>query len=146
MDSFVGIRRSLEMGERFNLLAFLFLTFHFVLMPIADTTNDQQSLSPSEVFKDGTMVLDVEQGLPQMRKNASKWWTIRYININTIFMLRLLKFPPLRNHCREPFLGVCVLIIFGTGVDCQVVLSTNPNVSPSPRGVRIFPANRWRRD
>jgi len=76
------------MGERFNLLAFLFLTFHFVPMSIADTTNDQLSLSPSEVFKDGTMVLDVEQGLSQMREHPSKWWTIRYINIIiTIFML-----------------------------------------------------------
>lgn len=28
-----------------------------------------------------------------------------------------------------------ILIIFGTGVDCQVVLSANPAVAPSPKGV-----------
>ncbi|KAG5646484.1 hypothetical protein DXG03_003249 [Asterophora parasitica] len=41
---------------------------------------------------------------------------------------------------REPaaeFLGVCVLIIFGTGVDCQVVLSTNTGVASGPRGEYI---------
>ncbi|KAG5653111.1 hypothetical protein H0H81_002258 [Sphagnurus paluster] len=38
---------------------------------------------------------------------------------------------------REPvaeFLGVCILIIFGTGVDCQVVLSSNTGVAPGPKG------------
>ncbi|KAF8799028.1 aquaporin [Phlegmacium glaucopus] len=42
-----------------------------------------------------------------------------------------------RAFIREPFaefLGVVILIIFGTGVDCQVVLSGNPNVASSPRG------------
>ncbi|KAF8158055.1 aquaporin [Crassisporium funariophilum] len=42
-----------------------------------------------------------------------------------------------REHIREPFaefLGVAILIIFGTGVDCQVVLSANPNVVSSPKG------------
>lgn len=39
---------------------------------------------------------------------------------------------------REPvaeFLGVAILIIFGAGVDCQVVLSMNSGVVPFPRGV-----------
>ena len=135
------------MGE--TLYAYLLFTFHFASMPIADTTNGQQAFSPSEVFKDGTMTPDVEQGLPQMRVHTSKWWTIRYINM--ISMLSLLILPPRRNHCREPFaefLGVCVLIIFGTGVDCQVVLSTDPNVAPSQRGVRIIFTlyNWWRAD
>ncbi|KAG5651793.1 hypothetical protein H0H81_007379 [Sphagnurus paluster] len=38
---------------------------------------------------------------------------------------------------REPmaeFTGVMLLIIFGTGVDCQVVLSTNPDVASSHKG------------
>ncbi|KAF8153159.1 aquaporin-like protein [Crassisporium funariophilum] len=38
---------------------------------------------------------------------------------------------------REPmaeFVGVAVFVIFGTGVDCQVVLSTNPGVASSPKG------------
>jgi aquaglyceroporin related protein len=31
-----------------------------------------------------------------------------------------------------------ILVIFGTGVDCQVVLSTNTGVASSPKGVRTF--------
>jgi len=59
---YVGIRRSLVVGG--TLYAYLLFTFHFASMPIADTTNGQQAFSPSEVFKDGTMTPDVEQGLP----------------------------------------------------------------------------------
>lgn len=39
---------------------------------------------------------------------------------------------------REPaaeFLGVMILIIFGTGVVCQVTLSGNTDVAPSQKGV-----------
>ena len=39
---------------------------------------------------------------------------------------------------REPmaeFAGVAVFLIIGTGADCQVVLSTNPAISSSPKGV-----------
>ena len=39
---------------------------------------------------------------------------------------------------REPmaeFAGVAVFLIIGTGVDCQVVLSTNPAIASSPKGV-----------
>jgi aquaglyceroporin related protein len=40
---------------------------------------------------------------------------------------------------REPFaefLGVAILIIFGAGVNCQVLLSSVSGVSSSPKGVR----------
>ncbi|CAA7268799.1 unnamed protein product [Cyclocybe aegerita] len=43
----------------------------------------------------------------------------------------------IRLAIREPvaeFAGVAVFIFFGTGVDCQVVLSTNPGVASSPKG------------
>ena len=39
---------------------------------------------------------------------------------------------------REPmaeFAGVAIFVLFGTGVDCQVVLSTNPKVASAPKGV-----------
>lgn len=42
-----------------------------------------------------------------------------------------------RQAIREPmaeFFGVAVFVIFGTGVDCQVVLSTNKGVASSPKG------------
>lgn len=39
---------------------------------------------------------------------------------------------------KEPlaeFFGVMFIILFGAGVDCQVVLSGNPAVASSPKGV-----------
>ena len=33
------------------------------------------------------------------------------------------------------FAGVAVFVIMGTGVDCQVVLSTNSNIASSQKGV-----------
>ena len=33
------------------------------------------------------------------------------------------------------FAGVMILTIFGIGVLCQVVLSSNPGVAPTPKGV-----------
>ena len=36
------------------------------------------------------------------------------------------------------FFGVMILIIFGAGVDCQVVLSTNTDVASSQKGVRCL--------
>jgi aquaglyceroporin related protein len=35
------------------------------------------------------------------------------------------------------FLGTAILIIFGTGVDCQAVLSMNTKVAAFPRGVSV---------
>ncbi|KAF8803372.1 aquaporin [Phlegmacium glaucopus] len=43
----------------------------------------------------------------------------------------------IRQIIREPvaeFAGVALLVIFGTGVNCQVALSTNPGVASSPKG------------
>ncbi|KZT27358.1 aquaporin [Neolentinus lepideus HHB14362 ss-1] len=43
----------------------------------------------------------------------------------------------IRSYLREPaaeFLGTMILIIFGAGVDCQVVLSSNTKVASSPKG------------
>ena len=42
---------------------------------------------------------------------------------------------------KEPaaeFFGVMILIIFGAGVDCQTVLSTNTAVAASPMGVSML--------
>ncbi|ETW81616.1 aquaporin [Heterobasidion irregulare TC 32-1] len=42
-----------------------------------------------------------------------------------------------REHLREPaaeMLGTMILILFGNGVDCQVVLSSNTAVSATPKG------------
>jgi len=45
-----------------------------------------------------------------------------------------------RQMIREPaaeFFGVMIIIIFGNGVDCQVVLSGDPGVASSAHGVCI---------
>ncbi|GLB39785.1 putative MIP aquaporin (TC 1.A.8) family protein [Lyophyllum shimeji] len=47
---------------------------------------------------------------------------------------------------REPiaeFTGVMILIIFGTGVDCQVVLSTNPGVASAAKGEYLSISFGW---
>jgi aquaglyceroporin related protein len=47
---------------------------------------------------------------------------------------------------REPmaeFAGVVILILFGAGVQCQVVLSTNPAVAASPKGDYLSTAFGW---
>ncbi|KAJ7767505.1 aquaporin [Mycena maculata] len=43
----------------------------------------------------------------------------------------------MREYVAE-FLGVCILIIFGAGVDCQVVLSSVTSVASSQKGVRTL--------
>ncbi|KDQ19717.1 hypothetical protein BOTBODRAFT_27139 [Botryobasidium botryosum FD-172 SS1] len=51
-----------------------------------------------------------------------------------------------RSYIREPaseFLGAMVLIIFGTGVDCQVVLSGNPGVASSSKGEYLSISFGW---
>ncbi|TFK87343.1 hypothetical protein K466DRAFT_586474 [Polyporus arcularius HHB13444] len=48
----------------------------------------------------------------------------------------------IREVLREPvaeFFGVMILIIFGAGVDCQVVLSGNTGVASSPTVLCIIP-------
>ena len=47
---------------------------------------------------------------------------------------------------REPmaeFAGVAVFLIIGTGVDCQVALSTNTAIASSQKGVSRVSRKRW---
>ncbi|KII90783.1 hypothetical protein PLICRDRAFT_697263 [Plicaturopsis crispa FD-325 SS-3] len=51
-----------------------------------------------------------------------------------------------REHIREPaaeFLGTMILVIFGTAIDCQVTLSGNTGVSPSPKGEYLSISFGW---
>ncbi|KAJ6585236.1 aquaporin-like protein [Mycena capillaripes] len=48
----------------------------------------------------------------------------------------------MREYVAE-FLGVCILIIFGTGVDCQVVLSTVTGVASSQKGSYLSISVGW---
>jgi len=48
---------------------------------------------------------------------------------------------PCREYIKEPFaefLGTFILVMFGAGVNCQVVLSSSPNVASTQRGVCFF--------
>ncbi|KZT67246.1 major intrinsic protein superfamily membrane channel protein [Daedalea quercina L-15889] len=52
----------------------------------------------------------------------------------------------IREILREPmaeFFGVMILIIFGAGVDCQVVLSANTSVAPSAKGDYLSISFGW---
>ncbi|KAI0081664.1 aquaporin [Panus rudis PR-1116 ss-1] len=52
----------------------------------------------------------------------------------------------IREWIKEPaaeFFGVMILIIFGNGVDCQVVLSQNTGVASSPKGDYLTIAFGW---
>ncbi|CCL98851.1 uncharacterized protein FIBRA_00857 [Fibroporia radiculosa] len=56
------------------------------------------------------------------------------------------KWSRVRELLREPaaeFFGVMILIFFGTGVDCQVVLSANTNVAPTPKGDYLSISFGW---
>ncbi|KAJ7134840.1 major intrinsic protein superfamily membrane channel protein [Mycena epipterygia] len=48
----------------------------------------------------------------------------------------------MREYVAE-FLGICVLIIFGIGVDCQVVLSSVTGVAPSQKGNYLSISFGW---
>ena len=64
--------------------------------------------------------------------------TVRYRRLPPVFFSLLDSY---REYLREPaaeFLGVMILIIFGNGVDCQVVLSANTTVASSPKGVSLL--------
>ncbi|QRV76720.1 aquaporin, Major intrinsic protein family [Ceratobasidium sp. AG-Ba] len=56
------------------------------------------------------------------------------------------KWARIRAKLREPaaeFLGTMILIIFGTGVDCQVVLSGSTAVAPGPKGEYLSISFGW---
>ncbi|KAF7291875.1 hypothetical protein MIND_01212800 [Mycena indigotica] len=51
-----------------------------------------------------------------------------------------------REYLREPFaefLGVAVLVLFGAGVNCQVLLSSSTGVSSSPKGDYLAVSFGW---
>lgn len=67
----------------------------------------------------------------------NRWARIRSVFANEVLSLLEINVQH-RPYLREPaaeFLGTMILIIFGTGVDCQVVLSSNPGVASSQKGV-----------
>ena len=65
----------------------------------------------------------------------NRWSKIRLV---TLLILSTPLILLLREHIRQPaaeFFGTMILVIFGCGGNCQVVLSSNPAVASSPKGV-----------
>lgn len=67
------------------------------------------------------------------------WWKYRCASYSVVSCLTLLitqfSSQMLREAAAE-FTGVMILTIFGNGAVCQTVLSSNPAVTPTPKGVR----------
>ncbi|KAG9127754.1 hypothetical protein FRC07_010042 [Ceratobasidium sp. 392] len=76
----------------------------------------------------------------------NKWARIRLVAAEYFCLVHDVLTPRQRAKLREPaaeFLGTMILIVFGTGVDCQVVLSGNPAVASSPKGEYLSISFGW---
>lgn len=102
-----------------------------------ETTSHHEDIASSTQH---TESLDEELAL-HYTKYPNRWSRIRYVPTASARHLdssvsRIFGTPS--EYIREPaaeFFGVMILIIFGAGVDCQVVLSANTNVASTPKGV-----------
>lgn len=68
-------------------------------------------------------------------RHPNRWSRIRLVKLLILSALLTLL---TREYIREPaaeFFGTMILIIFGCGGNCQVVLSSKPAVASSPKGV-----------
>lgn len=123
----------------------------------SDSDSNQWSSSPQSAKKE----LDVRQqhidhyhepppppvDTNHLTRHPNTWSRYRYVFIYPFILEHPKKYN--REYIREPFaefLGVMILIIFGAGVDCQVVLSTNTGVAPSPKGVSVIFQLWWSTD
>ncbi|KAG6840841.1 hypothetical protein C0991_003788 [Blastosporella zonata] len=82
---------------------------------MSQTKSSSSSPSISKFQNEGPVPESTEDATPQ-----NWWWSYKQM---------------LREPVAE-FAGVMLLTIFGLGVNCQAVLSSNPAVSASPKGVR----------
>jgi len=93
------------------------------------TTMPQSSSS----FNHGKSALTPEPELPVLNSHSSR-------------PKRLSRFGQIRQIMREPmaeFAGVAVFLVIGTGVDCQVVLSSNSAIASSPKGDFLSVSFGW---
>lgn len=109
-----------------------------LLALINSNHNNQGSLDSisSATVHDPGRIYDLETGktkdekprasLAKMRYVKPLWMTARNLNLKS------------RAYLNEPaaeFVGTLILVLLGTAVDCQVVLSSNTEVATSPKGV-----------
>ncbi|KAG6878847.1 hypothetical protein C0992_007156 [Termitomyces sp. T32_za158] len=87
-------------------------------MPSSSPSFDRQTNQQVEDEKE----LDRTETPKDMVTTHSWWW----------------KYKQMLREPMAEFFGVMILIIFGNGVDCQVVLSGNPGVAASPKGLPFY--------
>jgi len=98
-----------------------------------------------DIQKEGD-VPSIEPLLSQIQdtRGPNWWWKYKYVvlvrctrewhSLVVVFSRQMIREPA------AEFFGVMILVIFGAGVDCQVVLSGNPGVASSQKGVcRVQP-------
>ncbi|KAL6308352.1 aquaporin [Sparassis latifolia] len=86
------------------------------------------------------------QSTQHLEKSDSADGTASSVNDSAFFTKHRYKWLRIRELLRQPaaeFFGTMILIIFGTGVDCQVVLSSNTKVAASPKGDYLALATGW---
>ena len=102
--------------------------------------------SSSASFSQGKSTLAPEHDLPVLNSQPSSprrpsglskiRWDANHLICSS--SLLIVDYWCISEIMREPmaeFAGVAVFLIIGTGVDCQVVLSTDPAIASSQRGV-----------
>ena len=101
----------------------------------ASTLLPEKQLTPTSSYADTQKHLEA----PRQSSFLIRLQKIRRAVLSfSMFLPVMLTFAHHRHAIRKPmaeFFGVALLIIFGAGSACQVVLSTNPNVASSARGV-----------
>ena len=73
-------------------------------------------------------------------QHPNRWAEIRFVWCHHLFASGVPDCVVRRASIREPlaeFLGTMILIIFGCGGNCQIVLSSNTAVASSPKGVSV---------
>jgi len=91
---------------------------------------------PTQSLNEVVLHADLTKG-PQ---HPNRWGEIRFVWCHHLFASGVSDGVVRRASIREPlaeFLGTMILIIFGCGGNCQVVLSSNTAVASSPKGVSM---------
>ncbi|KAJ3767314.1 putative aquaporin 4 [Lentinula raphanica] len=87
-----------------------------------DSPSDKKHFEPDE------LPIHATSETPNRRLVHPNWWW---------------KYRQTIREIAAEFTGVMILIIFGTGVVCQVILSSNPGVAPTPKGEYLSISFGW---
>uniref|UniRef100_A0A0W0FQ63 Putative aquaporin 4 n=1 Tax=Moniliophthora roreri TaxID=221103 RepID=A0A0W0FQ63_MONRR len=96
--------------------------------------------------KEGDPVIHIEPSSPTLRKEASVEEHLELNTLPNVEYVETNKWWGYRQALREyvaEFAGVACIIIFGDGVVCQVVLSSNTGVASTPKGEYLSISFGW---